>query len=171
MEAGVEGAPGTMVGVSDQAEPPSSLSNDLGRVHRCQGRAAARSLRKPGHGGHGQGRAATRRTGEEQAPEPARARAAPGQDHRPINVQLATVTRGQSRTLAVPGHSWSAALAARIGGIPKLIVRVRFSSPAPISSAQDPAMVSAIFFPLTAVHAIRVSVACHTRPGCPGNER
>jgi hypothetical protein len=31
-----------------------------------QGQAAARSLREPGHGGHGQGRAATRSTGEMQ---------------------------------------------------------------------------------------------------------
>jgi hypothetical protein len=48
-----------------------------------------------------------------------------------VAVQLATVTRGQSRVLAVPGRGRSAALAVWIGRIPKLIVRVRFSSPAP----------------------------------------
>ena len=55
----------------------------------------------------------------------------PEQDHHAISMQLATVTTGQSRVLTVPGPGWSAALAAWIGGIPKLIVRVRFSSPAP----------------------------------------
>ena len=60
----------------------------------------------------------------------------PGQDRRAISVQLATVPRGQSRVLAVPAPGWSAGLAARIGRIPKLIVRVRFSSPAPGASLQ-----------------------------------
>ena len=63
------------------------------------------------------------------------------QDHRAISVQLARVTRGQSRLLAVPGPGWSAALAARIGRIPKLIVRVRFSSPALIVKAQVRALI------------------------------
>jgi hypothetical protein len=56
---------------------------------------------------------------------------APEHDHRAISVQLAPVNQGQSRALAVPGPDWSPALAAGIGRIPKLIVRVRFSSPAP----------------------------------------
>ena len=53
-------------------------------------------------------------------------------DHRAISVQLTPVNQGQSRVLAVHGPGWSAALAARVGRIPKLIVRVRFSSPAPV---------------------------------------
>jgi hypothetical protein len=83
----------------------------------------------------GLGRAATRRTGEEQGTErsePPRS----GQDHRAISVQLARVTSGQSRTSPVAPPGWSAAPAAWIGRIPKLIVRVRFSSPAPQALAQ-----------------------------------
>ena len=56
-------------------------------------------------------------------------------------MQLATVTSGQSRVLAVPGPGWSAALTARIRRIPKLIVRVRFSSPAPRTKAQARAVI------------------------------
>jgi hypothetical protein len=43
---------------------------------------------------------------------------------------------GQSRVLAVHGPGWLASLTAWIGRIPKLIVRVRFSSPAPSTKAQ-----------------------------------
>jgi hypothetical protein len=46
-------------------------------------------------------------------------------------VQLVRVTSGQSRTPPVARSGWSVALAVWIGRIPKLIVRVRFSSPAP----------------------------------------
>jgi hypothetical protein len=66
--------------------------------------------------------------GEEQCterPEPASS----GQDRRAISVQLARVTSGQSRTLPVTRHSWSAAVAAWISQIPKLIVRVRSRHP------------------------------------------
>jgi hypothetical protein len=49
---------------------------------------------------------------------------------RAINVQ-ARVTSGRSRPLRVSRVAWSAALTGRICPIPKLIVRVRFPSPAP----------------------------------------
>ena len=52
-------------------------------------------------------------------------------DRRAINVQLARVTSGQPRLLQVPRVAWSAVLPAVICPIPKLIVRVRFPSPAP----------------------------------------
>jgi hypothetical protein len=58
------------------------------------------------------------------------------QDSRAISVQLTRVTSGQSRLLAVTRPRWSAAPAAWIGRFPKLIVRVRFSSPAPGASFQ-----------------------------------
>jgi hypothetical protein len=45
-----------------------------------------------------------------------------------ITVQLATVTKGQSQALAVHDPGWSVGLAAGIGRIPELTVRVRFSS-------------------------------------------
>ena len=51
-------------------------------------------------------------------------------DRRATSVQLATVTRGQPRVLTAPGRGCPAVLTAWIGGIPTLIVLVRFSSPA-----------------------------------------
>jgi hypothetical protein len=53
------------------------------------------------------------------------------QDLRAISGPLARVTRGQSRSLADTCTRRSAPLAAVIAVLPKLIVRVRFSSPAP----------------------------------------
>ena len=50
---------------------------------------------------------------------------------RAISVQLTRVMRGHSRLLTVSEVGCSAALSAAICPIPKLIVRVRFSSPAP----------------------------------------
>src|ERR1039457_2272895 len=44
---------------------------------------------------------------------------------------LARVTRGQPRSLLTARDAWSAPLAAVTATLPKLIVRVRFSSPAP----------------------------------------
>ena len=54
----------------------------------------------------------------------------PGQDHRAISVQLARVTRGQSRLLLSSTIGRSPARSAVAALFPKLIVRVRFSSPA-----------------------------------------
>ena len=59
-----------------------------------------------------------------------------GQDRCAISVQLARVTSGQSRLLPVAQSGWSAASSATICPIPKLIVRVRFPSPAPMCRAQ-----------------------------------
>jgi len=55
---------------------------------------------------------------------------------RAINVQLARVACGQSRILRVSPLGWSAASAGMICPIPKLIVRVRFPSPAPARKSQ-----------------------------------
>jgi len=54
------------------------------------------------------------------------------QDHRAINVQLATVPDGQSRCPADIRTSWSGRFSGRITKLAKLIVRVRFPSPAPM---------------------------------------
>jgi hypothetical protein len=81
-----------------------------------------------------------------------------GQDHRVINVQLATVPGGQSRCLTGTRTSWSDGFSGRITKFPKLIVRVRFPSPAPITSMQV-GMAGA-----TAGHELVIiveSVACH----------
>jgi hypothetical protein len=56
----------------------------------------------------------------------------PGQDRRAISVPLTTVTRGQPRSPRTGRTARSAPLAASTGLLPKLIVRVRFSSPAPV---------------------------------------
>ena len=60
----------------------------------------------------------------------------PGQDRRAISVPLASGNDRQSRSLAGTRMSSSAALNCGDETDPKLIVRVRFSSPAP--SAQSP---------------------------------
>ena len=113
--------------------PSSSLLDGLGRVCRVQampasaGRFASLDTAATAKGGQlrgGRGRSRAR-----DSP----GRPAPGHDHRAISVQLAPVNQGQSRVLAVHGPGWSATPAGRIGRIPKLIVRVRFSSPAPQS--------------------------------------
>jgi hypothetical protein len=93
----------------------------------------APSLREPGQVVHCQGLAATRRRRR------SRVRSSPGpprpprsaQDHRAISVPLARVMRGQPRSLGTTKGTRSAALAAATAPLPKLIVRVRFSSPAP----------------------------------------
>jgi hypothetical protein len=54
----------------------------------------------------------------------------PSQDHRAISVPLAGVKRGQPRVLADNRTARSAAMTAVIRQIPKLIVGVRFPSPA-----------------------------------------
>jgi hypothetical protein len=57
-----------------------------------------RSLREPGHGGHGQGRAATRRTRGSRAqtgPRPSPTHRTPARGRRAISRPLARVTRGQ----------------------------------------------------------------------------
>jgi hypothetical protein len=55
---------------------------------------------------------------------------------RAISVQLATVTRGQPRLLQSTWTGRSAAYTGVAALLPKLIVRVRFSSPALIVKAQ-----------------------------------
>ena len=55
---------------------------------------------------------------------------------RAINVQLARVTRGQPRPLQAARIGRSAARSGVAAPFPKLIVRVRFSSPAPPVPAQ-----------------------------------
>jgi hypothetical protein len=115
--------------------PSSSLLDDLGRVRRVKakplrGRVASLDTAAPAKGGQlrgGRGGSRARSAGT----------ARPGHDHRAISVQLATASKGQSRILTVPGHGWSPPLAAQIGPIPKLIVRVRFSSPAPLRNAMS----------------------------------
>ena len=60
----------------------------------------------------------------------ARASAGPGK----ITVHQRAISQGNEGSAmgtVVPGRGWSAVRTAWIGGIPKLIVRVRFSSPAP----------------------------------------
>ncbi len=51
-------------------------------------------------------------------------------DRRAISVPLTRVTKGQPRSLGTARSAWSASLAAVSAALPKLIVRVRFSSPA-----------------------------------------
>src|SRR6266702_5555261 len=59
----------------------------------------------------------------------------PTQHGRAISGPLSRVMRGQPRPLAATGVRRSTPLAAVIAPLPKLIVRVRFSSPAPPRSA------------------------------------
>ena len=68
--------------------------------------------------------------GHEPAPDRRRHRT-PAQDRRAISGPLNRVTRGQSRLPGASQPGWSAPLAAVTAALPKLIVRVRFSSPAP----------------------------------------
>jgi hypothetical protein len=56
---------------------------------------------------------------------------APHQDRRAISVQLTTVLDGQRLCSAGSRTGWSGGLSGCIGQLPKLIMRVRFSSPAP----------------------------------------
>jgi hypothetical protein len=58
-------------------------------------------------------------------------------DRRAISLPLAKVTRGQPRPLADNYTRRSAPLAAVVAALPKLIVRVRFSSPAPPPSGRS----------------------------------
>jgi hypothetical protein len=58
------------------------------------------------------------------------------QDRRAISVSLTPVTKGLSRSLKGSPSRWSGHIAVRIPQIPKLIMRVRFSSPAPNEKAQ-----------------------------------
>jgi hypothetical protein len=70
----------------------------------------------------------------EQGMEPvrtARIRRRSAQNRRAISVPLTRVTRGQPGSLGTTRDAWSAPLAAITAALPKLIVRVRFSSPAP----------------------------------------
>lgn len=84
---------------------------------------------------------------------------------RAINVQLAKVTSGQSRLLAVPQVSCSAASSAAICPIPKLTVRVRFSSPDPgfESAAQMAYSSRPTALPETPDCGLRARSACHPR--------
>jgi Insertion element 4 transposase N-terminal len=57
-------------------------------------------------------------------------------DRRAINGPLARATRGQSGSVRTATNAWSASAAPVTVALPKLIVRVRFSSPAPRIQAQ-----------------------------------
>jgi hypothetical protein len=59
-----------------------------------------------------------------------------GEARRAISVPLTPVTRGLSRSLADTPPRRSGPVAGRMAQIPKLIVRVRFPSPAPVLRAQ-----------------------------------
>jgi hypothetical protein len=117
----------------DWTVPSSSLHDCLDRVRRVKakplrGRFASLDTAATAKGGQlrgGRGRCRARRA----------APTAPGgrrsvHDRRAIGVPLARVTRGQPRPLADTYTRRSAPLAAVIAALPKLIVRVRFSSPA-----------------------------------------
>ena len=68
-------------------------------------------------------------------PAPARGNPAP-RDRRAISVPLAPVTGGLSRSLAETSRRRSTPCRGRIVQLPKLTVRVRFPSPAPMMKAQ-----------------------------------
>jgi hypothetical protein len=123
----------------DWPVPSSSLHDCLGRVRRVKakplrGRFASLDTAATAKGGQlrgVRGRCRARRA----------ALTAPGgrrsvHDRRAIGVPLARVTRGQPRPLADTYTRRSAPLAAVIAALPKLIVRVRFSSPAPLLKPQ-----------------------------------
>jgi hypothetical protein len=95
------------------------------------GRSLTRSLREPGHVRHGQGLAATRRDGVGAGHEVPLIAATSAQDRRAINVPLTGVTKGQPRLLRSTGSARSARQTAVTVRLPKLIVGVRFPSPAP----------------------------------------
>jgi hypothetical protein len=61
-------------------------------------------------------------------------------DRRAISGPLARVTGGHPRSLRTARYAWSAQLAGVTTALPKLIVRVRFSSPAPRTKAQAGAL-------------------------------
>jgi hypothetical protein len=62
----------------------------------------------------------------------------PRPDHCATNVQLTTVLDGQLWYAADGQTSWSRPLTAVLGQLPKLMVRVRFSSPAPRCNPRSP---------------------------------
>ena len=78
---------------------------------------------------HARGYGSYEEDGEKQAAMTGSGRSM--QDPRAISGPLARVTKGKSRLPAGTRNGRSAPLAAVIAPLPKLIVRVRFSSPAP----------------------------------------
>ncbi len=94
---------------TDQVARPPSLGHDLGP---------------------GQGRAATSGQGRRRA-QSVPFHGLSADDRRAISVPLTRVTRGQPGSLRTARSARSAPLPAVTAALPKLIVRVRFSSPAP----------------------------------------
>jgi hypothetical protein len=117
----------------------SSLLDGLGRGRRVKAKphaVASRAWTRRPRSRVGSYEADGGGAGHEPAPGPSPTHRTPAQDRRAISGPLTRVTRGQSR---LPGDShpgWSAPLAALTAALPNLIVRVRFSSPAPRPKAQ-----------------------------------
>jgi hypothetical protein len=107
--------------------PSSSLRHDLSRVRRIKAKPLRGRFASLDPSATARGMAATRRTGEEQGDKTRpRSRAA----RRAISGPLTPVIRGRSRSLTAMPRPRSAGAAGRTAQIPKLIVRVRFPSPA-----------------------------------------
>jgi hypothetical protein len=123
----------------DWPVPSSSLQDCLGRVRRVKakplrGRFASLDTAATAKGGQLRGVRGRCRARRAALTTPGGRRSV--HDRRAISVPLARVTRGQPRPLADTYTRRSAPLAAVIAALPKLIVRVRFSSPAPHVPAQ-----------------------------------
>ena len=117
----------------DWPVPSSSLHDCLGRVRRVKakplrGRFASLDTAATAKGGQLRGVRGRCRARRAALTTPGGRRSV--HDRRAISVPLARVTRGQPRPLADTYTRRSAPLAAVIAALPKLIVRVRFSSPA-----------------------------------------
>jgi hypothetical protein len=94
----------------------------------CPGEAPTPSLREPGHGGHGSMGGSYRGGGTEAGRGIG---ASQTTIRRAISVPLTSVKKGLSRSFPDALPCRSGRTTARIAQIPKLIVRVRFPSPAP----------------------------------------
>jgi hypothetical protein len=103
----------------------------------------------------------SRRTGEDPEAVISAGRTAV---RRAISVPLTLVTSGLSRSLADTSHRRSGRTTARMAQIPKLIVRVRFPSPAPRVKPQVKAPIArASRAPVGAVRRRRQQSACVVR--------
>ena len=115
--------------------PSSSPPNDLGRGRRVKAKPPAVASRawtqrpRPRAGSYEEDEGGA---GHEAPPNQYRS----AYDRRAISVPLARVTRGQPGPLGSARDARSAPLAAVTAALPKLIVRVRFSSPALMTKAQ-----------------------------------
>ena len=112
------------------------MLHDLGRARRVQAKPLTRITSRswtrrarPKAGSYEEDRGGA---GREAAPTRRRS----AHDRRAISGPLTRATRGQPRSLGTARNARSAPLAAVTAALPKLIVRVRFSSPAPRVQAQ-----------------------------------